>query len=377
MGRAPDRLTVPAPPLRAQTKNVALIAGDGVGPEVMQVGVQVLEALAEHGRYPIRWTPFDLGAERYLRDGVTFPGEIAAQIREEFDAILLGALGDPRVPDLSYAREILFGIRFGFDLYCNVRPISCLSDSLMPLRHHSAADCDFVVFRENTEGIYVGVGGQFKRGTADEIAINEDINTRRGVERIIRAAFDYARTQGRTTVHMVDKHNAMYHAHDLWRRCFHEVAEEFSDITTEHLFVDAFCAELIQNPARFDVVVTCNLFGDIITDLGAALQGGMGMAASANIHPGRLSMFEPVHGSAPTLAGTDTANPFAMVLTVGMMMTDLGWPEAEARLTTLIKRAIEQKACTRDVGGTLGTRETGEALCGSLARAYAESPRPS
>ncbi len=353
-------------PMSGDTKKIAVIPGDGIGTEVVREGVRVLETLKELRGYPLELWHLDLGADRYLRDGTTFPKEVAETIRTECSAVLLGALGDPRVPNLEHARDILFGLRFGLDLYCNVRPVVCLSDRLMPLRGKTAKDCNFVVFRENTEGIYVGMGGQFKRGTPDEIAVNEDVNTRKGVERIIRAAFDYAVQNGRKRVHMADKSNAMKHAHELWYRVFFEVAREYPQIEAKHVYVDAMCLYLVQDPAMFEVVVTCNLFGDIVTDLGAGLQGGLGMAGSGNIHPGRVSMFEPVHGSAPPLAGKDVANPLATVLTIGMMLAHLGWPDEEARLTELVREAVESGNCTRDVGGTLGTRATGDYLVGRL-----------
>lgn len=343
-----------------QAKKIAVIGGDGIGPEVVAQGVRVLEALAQKRGREISLTHYDFGADRYLKDGVTFPEEAATAIREEHDAVLLGALGDPRVKGMVYARDILFGLRFGLDLYCNIRPVVCLSDKLMPLKGRTAKDCNITVFRENTEGIYVGIGGQFKKGTPDEIAINEDINTRKGVERIIRAAFEFAKTSGLTKVHMADKHNAMPDAHELWDRCFFEVAVEYPGIVAKHVYVDALCLYLIQDPSEFEVIVTCNLFGDIVTDLGAALQGGMGMAASGNVRPGEVSMFEPVHGSAPPIAGKDIANPLATVLTVGMLMTHLGWPEDEALLTEIVRDAVETGHCTSEVGGDLGTKATGD-----------------
>ncbi len=349
---------------------IAVIGGDGIGPEVVEVGVQVLEALAERHGWRLRLERLDLGAERYLRDGTTMPEETLRFIRQECDAVLLGALGDPRVPDMRHARDILFGLRFGLDLYCNIRPVECLSDRLMPLKGYAAADCDFVVFRENTEGIYVGMGGNFKPGTPDEVAINEDVNTRKGVERIVRAAFDYARRTGRRRVHMADKSNAMQYAHGLWKRTFFEVAEAYPEIDAEHVYVDALCLYLVQDPRPFEVIVTCNLFGDIVTDLAAALQGGLGMAASANVHPGRVSMFEPVHGSAPPLAGRDVANPLATVLTVGQMLAHLGHPEQERLLTALVREAIETGNCTEDVGGRLGTRATGRWLVERIAEGF-------
>jgi 3-isopropylmalate dehydrogenase len=250
-------------------------------------------------------------------------------------------------------------MRFGFDLYANVRPVKALSDRLVPLKNRTAKQVDMVVFRENTEGIYVGMGGQFKRGTPDEVAINEDLNTRKGVERIIRAAFEYAQAHGHTKVCMADKSNAMRHAHELWLRVFDEVKREYAGIEGRHLYVDALCLLLIQDPSQFQVLVMNNLFGDIVTDLGAALQGGLGMAASANVHasdPSRVALFEPVHGSAPPLAGKDIANPFAALLTVGMMLAYLGWPDEEKRIERFVALAIDEEACTVDVGGKLGTR---------------------
>jgi 3-isopropylmalate dehydrogenase len=347
-------------------KRIAVIAGDGVGKDVVREGVKLLETLREVRGYALELSHFDLGADRHLTDGTTFPDEIAAQIRDEHDAVLLGALGDPRVPDMEYARDILFGLRFGLDLFCNIRPVQCLSDRLMPLAGRRARDCDFVVFRENTEGLYAGIGGHFKKGTPDEVAIQESINTRKGVERIIRAAFEHAKANGNRTVHMADKSNAIQYAHELWKRCFFEVAEEYPDIEAKHVYVDALCFYLIEDPRPFEVIVTCNLFGDIVTDLGAALQGGMGMAASANVHPGRVSMFEPVHGSAPPLAGKDVANPLATVLTVGMLLTHIGLTEEEPRLVEIVREAVDSGHCTKDVGGNLGTSAVGDWVCARI-----------
>ena len=345
-------------PNAEEAKRVAVIGGDGIGPEVVAQGVKVLEALQKRRGWNLELLHFDLGADRFLRDGTTFPTE-ASEAIAGCDAVLLGALGDPRVPSMEHARDILFGLRFGFDLYCNIRPIACLHDRLMPLRNCKPEDCNFVVFRENTEGIYVGVGGHFKKGTPDEVAIQEDINTRKGVERVIRAAFEYAKQNGHTKVHMADKHNAMRHAHELWLRTFREVAVEYPGIEAHHVFVDALCLYLVQDPSQFEVIVTCNLFGDIVTDLGAALQGGMGMAASANVHPGGLGMFEPVHGSAPPLAGKDVANPMATMLSVGMLLSHLGFEGEEAKLIELCRHGVETRNCTTDVGGQLGTAATG------------------
>lgn len=352
-------------------KKIAIIPGDGIGVEVVREATLLLDWYREARGLPLELWELDLGAERFLRDGTTFPNEIRIAIQRECSAVLLGALGDPRVPNLEHARDILFGMRFGFDLYANVRPVRALADRLVPLKGRGARDVDFVVFRENTEGIYAGIGGQFKRATLDEVAINEDINTRKGVERIIRAAFEYARAHGKRRVHMADKSNAMRYAHELWLRVFDEVGREYGDIQRSHVYVDALCLYLIQDPTQFEVVVTNNLFGDIVTDLGASLQGGLGMAASANVHPSdptRVPLFEPVHGSAPPLAGKNVANPFAALLTVGMMLAHLGWPEEERRIEAAITKAIEAERCTRDVGGSLGTREAGAWVRAELAK---------
>jgi 3-isopropylmalate dehydrogenase len=354
-------------------KLVALIPGDGIGPEVIAQARRVLEIYRDERGVPLDLWDLDLGADRYLRDGTTFPKDIAERIKNEASAVLLGALGDPRVPNLEHARDILFGLRFGLDLYANVRPMKALDDRLVPLKGRTAKDVDVTVFRENTEGIYVGMGGQFKRGTPDEVAINEDVNTRKGVERLIRAGFEFAKKNGKKTVHMADKSNAMKHAHELWYRCFFEVAKEYPGIEAKHVYVDALCLYLVQDPSPFEVVVTCNLFGDIVTDLGAALQGGLGMAASANVHaadPSRVAMFEPVHGSAPPLAGKDLANPLASMLTVGMMLTHLGYPEEEARLEGIVKKAIAERKCTRDVGGELGTKAVGDFVVAELRASF-------
>ncbi len=345
---------------------IAVIGGDGIGPEVTRIGCAVLSKLSEREGLEFDLWELNLGAQRYLEDGVTFPDEIRDEIAKSCSAVLLGALGDPRVPDLKHARDILFGLRFGFDLFANMRPVQCMHPSLMPLRNVSPEACNFVVFRENTEGLYAGIGGNFKRGTVDEIAITESINTRRGVERIIRHAFEHARKTGRASVHMADKSNAMPAAHGLWKRCFSEVAESYSDIEARHMYVDALCYQLIRDPSQFEVIVTSNLLGDIVTDMAAALQGGLGMAASANIHPQNVSMFEPVHGSAPDIAGQGKANPFAMVMSVGMLLSHLGFAKLEQELLELLRSALAEGMCTPDIGGKKSTNEVGAWLVDQL-----------
>lgn len=351
-------------------RRIAILPGDGIGNEVVPEAVKLLELLDQRRKLGLELWHLDLGADRYLRDGTTLPKPLFEEVRETCGSILLGALGDPRVPGLEHARDILFGFRFGLDLYANVRPVRCLHERLLPLKNRRVEEVDFTVFRENTEGIYVGVGGQVRRGTPDEIAINEDINTRKGVERILRVAFDYARGNQKTRVHMADKSNAMKHAHELWLRAFREVAREYEPIEARHVYVDALCLYMVHNPASLQVIVTNNLFGDIVTDLGAALQGGLGMAPSANIHPQRQpALFEPVHGSAPDIFGQDKANPFAAALTVGMMMTWLGEPSLEGTIESAVRDCLEAGECTADVGGKLGTRAAAEALRQRVERA--------
>jgi 3-isopropylmalate dehydrogenase len=366
----------------SESRLVAVIPGDGIGPDVIAQATRVLEFYRDVRGLPLELWPLDLGAARYLRDGTTLPADVRDRIADEGGAVLLGALGDARVPGMEHARDILFGLRFGLDLYANVRPVRALHDRLVPLRDRRAADIDFVVFRENTEGAYAGVGGQFKRGTRDEVAIGEDINTRRGVERVIRAAFEHARALGKRRVHMADKSNAMRHAHELWFRVFFDVAREYPELEAKHEYIDALCLHLVQDPTPFEVIVTCNLFGDIVTDLGAAFQGGLGMAASANIHPSvpgccglehppsRVGLFEPVHGSAPALAGRDVANPLASVLTVGLLLAHLGWPREQARLEGIVAKAVGERQCTPDIGGELGTRAVGDWVLAELSRAF-------
>lgn len=345
---------------------IGVIAGDGVGKEVTEVALQVLRAVDKSHQLGLELDVLDYGADRYLRDGVSLPEGEMDRFRAEYDAIFLGALGDPRIPDMRHGREILLAMRFELDLFINLRPVRCLSDALNPLKGKSAADVDFVVFRENTEGPYVGMGGNFKKGTADEVAITEDVNTRKGVERIIRAAFRYAMEHGRKSVIMTDKSNALVAAHGLWRRVFEEVRTDYPDLESYAMYVDALVMEMVRRPEMFDVIVTNNLFGDIITDLGAALQGGMGMAASANIHPGRVSLFEPVHGSAPDIAGQGTANPIASVLTVELMMRHLGHREVADAIDHSVRRTIEAGILTPDVGGTASTGEVGAAIIKAL-----------
>jgi 3-isopropylmalate dehydrogenase len=342
------------------TKRIAIIPGDGIGIDVTAEATKVLQTLIGTRGLPLELVTFDWGAEKYLREGISLPKDAFEMFRREFHAIFIGALGDPRVPDMKHAADILLGTRFGLDLYVNQRPVKLLDPKLCPLKDRTEKDVNFVVFRENTEGLYVGVGGNFKRGTPDEVAIQEDINTRKGVERIIVYAFEYARQHGLKKLCMSDKSNALPFGHGLWQRTFAEVRGRYPEIESWHLYVDALTMQMVKNPAQFQVIVTCNMFGDIVSDLGAQLQGGLGLAASANINPGQVSMFEPVHGSAPKYAGKNIANPMAAILTVGMMLDYLGFPKEAAEIEGVVAEAIHQDKTTRDFGGPLGTREVGD-----------------
>jgi 3-isopropylmalate dehydrogenase len=351
-------------PLRwgGEAARIAVIPGDGIGKEVTPEAVKVIRAATAAAKRPLEFVEFDWGADRYLKDGVTLPVGAVEMLRDEFDAILFGALGDPRVPSNQHAADILLGLRFKLDLYVNARPVELLADRLTPLRDRTEKDIRFMVFRENTEGLYVGVGGFFKKGTADEIAVQEDVNSRKGVERIIRYAFDYARENGLKRVCMSDKSNAMTFAHDLWQRVFKEMRQEYPKIESRHLYIDTLAMEMVRDPGQFDVIVTCNLFGDIVSDLGAQLAGGLGLAPSGNIHPGRTSLFEPVHGSAPNIAGKGIANPFGAVLASAMMLEFLEWkPEAQV-LREGVKEALRENFVTPDLGGVKRTVEVGDWL---------------
>ena len=352
-------MTASAPKI-PQPKRIAVIPGDGIGIEVTREAVKVLRAATSSGGPPLEFTEFDWGAERFLRDGTTLPQGAVEMLRRDFDAILFGAVGDPRVPSNKHAADILLGLRTKLDLYVNLRPVELFDDALTPLRGRGMSDVNFFVIRENTEGLYVGVGGHFARGTANEVAVQEDVNTRKGVERIIRYAFEFARARRLGRVCMCDKSNAIAFGHELWQRVFAEVRQEYSDIESRHLYVDALAMELVRDPSQFRVIVTCNLFGDILSDLGAQLAGGLGLAPSGNIHPGKVSLFEPVHGSAPNIVGKNLANPVGAVLASALMLDHLGMPQPAEALRSTVRAAVRAKQTTPDIGGPLGTREAGD-----------------
>jgi len=338
---------------------LAVIAGDGIGPEVIGEALKVLDAVeaVHHPRVAVEMLPWS--AEHYLKTGITIPPEEMQRLGRDVSAILVGALGDSRVPDNVHARDILLGMRFQLDLYVNERPARLFDDRLTPLKGKTVRDFDLMVFRENTEGLYVSVGGAFKVGTPDEITIAEELNTRKGVERIIRHAFAWARAHGKTRVTMADKSNAIA-AHGLWRRVFEEVGSEYPGITRDTRYIDAMAMDLVRTPEAFQVIVTGNLFGDILSDLASILVGGLGIAPSANRHPGKVTMYEPVHGSAPPLVGKDLANPIASILSLAMMLEGVGEAASGAAVEHAVRAAISAGVGTPDIGGSLGTRAVGD-----------------
>ena len=353
--------------MTVNNKRIAVIPGDGIGREVIDQALVVLDRVKTTHGVGLELTPFDWGADKFLKEGVSLPPGALEMLSNDFDAILAGAFGDPRVPSNQHAEDILLGMRRGLDLYINLRPVRLLHSRLTPLRDRKTEDVDFVVFRENTEGAYCGAGGFLKKGTADEIATQDELNTRRGVERIIVAAFEYARANGRKRVTMADKSNVQRFGGDLWQRVFKLVAADYAGIEANHQYVDAMAMFMVLDPGQYDVIVSNNLFGDILTDLGAAIQGGLGLAASGNIHPGRVSLFEPVHGSAPPIAGQGIANPVGAILTSAMMLEYLGQQKASEAVQQAVAEAIAANETTRDLGGTLSTAEAGAAISKRIA----------
>ena len=344
---------------------IAIIPGDGIGKEVTAEAVKVLRAVGDtFGRtFELEHLPWS--ADHLLATGETLPAN-GYDLLRQFDAIFIGALGDPRIADNRHARDILLGTRFELDLFVNYRPVKLLDERLCPLKGRGTGDVNFVVFRENTEGVYVSIGGRFKPNTVDEVAIQEEINTYKGVHRIVKHAFDYAQANGLTKVCMADKSNAMTQGHALWQRVFKALAPQYPTITPTHYYIDALVMYMVLDPAQFDVIVTNNLFGDIITDLGATFQGGLGMAASGNIHPGRTSMFEPVHGSAPKFAGKNIANPIGAIGSMALLLETLGAKDEAASIDAAILRAVKENQVTSDVGGPLGTREAGDFIAAAV-----------
>lgn len=343
------------------TYQVAVIPGDGTGPEQVREGLKICAAVAEKCGFKLEIITYDFGGERYLRTGETLPDSALEELRK-FRAIYLGAIGHPQVKPGILEKGILLRLRFELDQYINLRPVKLYPGVETPLKDKGPKDVDFVVVRENTEGLYSGSGGFLKKGTPDEVALQVSINTRKGVERCIRYAFDYCRKRNqKKKVTLCGKTNVLTYAFDLWERVFHEVGKEYPEIIRDYAHVDATCMWMIKNPEWFDVIVTDNMFGDIITDLGAIIQGGMGIAAGGNINPAGTSMFEPIGGSAPKYTGKNVINPLAAICAAGMMFEFLGEEEAAQR----VEKAV-QEVCSRHLkslaAGEMGftTSEVGD-----------------
>lgn len=337
---------------------VALLPGDGIGPEVVGEARRVLEATEVAGGVRLDVEEFPHGADHYLSTGETLGEEAFSRLRDEFDAILFGAVGDPRVPDGVHARDILLGLRRRLDLYVNYRPVRLRAPDLSPLRR-AEAGVHVELFRENTEGMYSGAGGRLRRGTSAEVAVSEGIATRQGVERLVRAAFGHARRTGRRRLTLAHKSNAVPHMYGLWEEVFEEVGAEYEEMRAESRYADALAMELVRDPGRFQVIVAENLLGDVLSDLIAELLGGPGLAPSANRNPGRYGLYEPVHGSAPDLAGTGEANPVAAVLSAALLLRDCGAEGAAERVEAAVDAALEAGVRTPDLGGTATTEEVG------------------
>ncbi len=341
--------------------DIGVLPGDGTGPEVIREGRKVLAAAAEKYGFKLNLVEYDLGGERYLATGDLLPDSVLSELKD-LKAIYLGAIGHPGVKPGILEKEILLKLRFELDLYINLRPIRLYPGVATPLANKGPADIDFVVVRENTEGLYTGGGGFLKKGTPQEVAIQESVNTRFGVERCLRYAFEFARDRSRMKkLTLCGKTNVLTYAFDLWERTFNELAEEFPEVETDYAHVDAICMWMVKNPEWFDIIVTDNMFGDIITDLGAMIQGGMGIAAGGNIHPGRVSMFEPIGGSAPKYAGRNMINPLAAIGAGQMMLAELGQAEAARGIEKAVKRVLLNDV--KDLGaGRMGhtTSEVGD-----------------
>ena len=347
--------------------NIAVIPGDGTGPEVVREGLKVLRAVSEKFGFEYELTEYDFGGDKYLRTGSILPKEALEELRH-YDAIYLGAIGHPDCPPGLLEKGILLTMRFELDLYINLRPVKLYPGVDCPLKDKGPEDIDFVVVRENTEDLYVGAGGVYKKGTPDEIAIQESINTRKGVERCVRYAFNVARERNKQNkVTLCAKTNVLTYAHDLWERVFYEVAEEYEDITADYAHVDATCMWMVKNPEWFDVIVTTNMFGDIITDLGAMIQGGMGIAAGGNINPNGVSMFEPIGGSAPKYTNQNVINPIAAIASCQLMLDHLDEKEAAKAIEKAIIHGVSEKMKSMDAGKMgYGTDEVGDLIVDAI-----------
>ena len=338
---------------------IAVIPGDGIGPEVIREGIKVLGAVAPKYGIQFAYETFDWGGDRYLKSGEVMPAN-AVELMQQYDAIYLGAVGHPDVKAGIIEHQLLLGLRFGLDQYINLRPVKLYPNVDTPLKDKGPADIDYIVVRENTEDMYVGTGGFTHKGQANEVATQVAIYTRAGVERCVRYAYDLAMTRPRKQLTLVDKSNVLTFGHDLWQRVFKEVGQEYPEIKQQHAYVDACCMWMVKNPEWFDVIVTTNMFGDIITDLGAMTQGGMGIAASGNINPHGVSMFEPIHGSAPKYTGKNVINPLATINAASMMLDFLGEKQAAADVENAIIAALQTGKIPHLGAGAIPTDACGD-----------------
>lgn len=350
------------------TYRIAVIGGDGTGPEVALEGVKVLDAVSQKRGFKIEWTDFDFGGERYMRTGETLPDSAIGEL-SGFDAIYLGAIGHPDVKPGILEKGILLALRFALDQYINLRPVKLYPGVDTPLKDKGPEDIDFVVVRENTEGLYCGSGGFLRKGTADEVAVQESISTRKGAERCIRFAFEYCRSRNKNKqVTLCGKTNVLTYAFDLWERTFNEVAGDYPDLKTDYAHVDATCMWMVKNPEWFDVIVTDNMFGDIITDLGAMIQGGMGIAAGGNLNPEGVSMFEPIGGSAPKYTGKNVINPMAAICAGQMMLEILGEKEAAMDVENAVIEVVSKRLKSLSAGKMgFSTTEVGDMVAALAA----------
>jgi 3-isopropylmalate dehydrogenase len=346
---------------------IAVIGGDGTGPEVIREGIKVVEAAAKKWEFKINWVDFDLGGERYKRTGEILPDSVIKEL-QGMDAIYLGAIGHPDVKPGILEKGLLLRLRFDLDQYINLRPVKLYPNVETPLKDKGPADIDYVVVRENTEGLYTGSGGFLRKGTPNEVAIQESINTRHGVERCIRYAFEVARKRTKKKLTLCGKTNVLTYAFDLWERTFHEVAKEYPDVTTDYANVDATCMWMVKNPEWFDVIVTDNMFGDIITDLAAMTQGGMGISAGGNINPQGVSMFEPIGGSAPKYTGKNVINPLAAICAGGMMLDVIGQKDAGKSVEEAVVKSLQSGKIKSMSAGKMGlsTTEMGDLVASNI-----------
>lgn len=350
----------------AKTYNVAVIPGDGTGPEVIREGVKALKSVSSKFGFKLNFHNYDFGGERYLKTGEVLPDSAISELRK-YDVIYLGAIGHPDVKPGILEKGILLKLRFSLDQYINLRPVRLYSEKFCPLKDKKPADIDFVVVRENTEGLYVGTGGFLKKGTSDEVAVQESVNTRKGIERCIQYAFNIAKNRKNKKLTLCGKTNVLTFAFDLWERTFHEVSKKFPTVATDYAHVDATCMWMIKNPEWFSVIVTDNMFGDIITDLGAMIQGGMGIAAGGNINPEGVSMFEPIGGSAPKYTGKNVINPLACICAGGMLLEEIGEKKAAKKLEDTVIKLVREKFKSL-AAGQMGysTTEVGDLIAESV-----------